>query len=61
MSLHLLLLLMIDDGWLQVLVAGVMDRLEPSFRAMSHTNWAGSSMVGEESPYIGQFSTILVS
>ena len=37
-----------------------MDRLEPSFRTMSHTNWSGSSMVGEESPYIGQFSVVLV-
>lgn len=45
---------------LKVLVAGMMDRLEPCFRTMSHTNWAGSSMVGEESPYIGQFSTVLV-
>jgi hypothetical protein len=45
---------------LKILVAGVLDRLEASFRAMAGSNWAGSNMVGEESPYVAQFSAVLV-
>jgi len=45
---------------LKILVAGALDRLEPSFRAMVATNWSGSNMVGEESPYIAQFGAVLV-
>ena len=45
---------------LKILVAGILDRLEASFRAMAGSNWAGSNPVGEESPYVAQFSGVLV-
>jgi len=45
---------------LKVLVSGIMERLEGTFRAMGGINWAGSEQIGEESPYINQFSLILI-
>ena len=44
---------------LSVLHLGIMDRLEPAFRAMHNVNWAGVNMVGEESAYIHQWQSIL--
>ncbi len=43
----------------QVLVSGVMDRLEPAFKSMNGTNWGGVTAVGEESAHIHQWHSSL--
>lgn len=45
---------------LKVLVSGVMDRLDPSFRAMAGTNWGNTTSVGEESSYLHVLNAVLV-
>jgi hypothetical protein len=45
---------------MKVLVAGVMDRLEPAMRLFVGTNWDGEIDVGEESSYVLQFHRPLV-
>lgn len=45
---------------LKVLVAGIMDRLEPSFRTMQSINWGGTTSVGEESPYLHAINGVLI-
>lgn len=45
---------------IKVLVAGIMDRLEPSFRTMAGINWAGFTSVGEESQYLHTCNAVLV-
>lgn len=44
----------------RVLVFGLMDRLEPGFRAMQSINWGAFTLVGEESQYVHLFNSILV-
>ncbi|KAJ1415093.1 hypothetical protein B484DRAFT_434807, partial [Ochromonadaceae sp. CCMP2298] len=45
---------------IKVLVSGVMDRLEPSFRTMGGLNWGSSAQVGDESPYLHTFNAVLL-
>lgn len=45
---------------IKVLVAGVMDRLDPSFKTMAAINWAGFTSVGEESAYLHTCNAVLV-
>lgn len=44
---------------LKVLTYGIMDRLEQAFRMMNTTNWQSDSQIGEESPHIHAFNTVL--
>jgi len=44
---------------LNALQSGVMDRLEPAFRAMQNVNWSAVNMVGEESAHIHQWQNAL--
>lgn len=44
---------------IKILVSGVMDKLEASFRAMQGVNWASVSSVGEESPHVHQMNNVL--
>jgi vacuolar protein sorting-associated protein 53 len=44
---------------IKVLVSGVMDRLEPSFRTMQAVNWGAIAQVGEESAYLHTFNAVL--
>lgn len=43
----------------KILVSGVMEKLEGSFRAMQSANWASVSSVGEESPHVHQMNNVL--
>jgi hypothetical protein len=43
----------------KILVSGVMDKLEASFKAMQSVNWASVSSVGEESPHVHQMNDVL--
>jgi hypothetical protein len=45
---------------IKVLVAGILDRLDPSFRTMAAINWAGFASVGEESQYLHTCNAVLV-
>lgn len=45
---------------INVLIYGVSDRLDPSFRIMSNTNWGNLTVVGEESAYVHQINTVLL-
>jgi len=45
---------------LKVLVAGVLDRMEPSFKAMQGMPWGTLAQVNEESQYIHSCSSVLV-
>lgn len=45
---------------IKVLVAGLLDRLEPAFRTMAAINWAGFTSVGEESQYLHTCNAVLV-
>jgi hypothetical protein len=45
---------------LKVLTNGIMDRLEPAFRMMNTTNWQSCSQIGEESPHIHSFNSVLL-
>eukprot|EP00981_Chlorochromonas_danica_P000477 scaffold98_cov248-Ochromonas_danica.AAC.18 len=44
----------------KVLVFGLMDRLEPGYRAMQSIPWANFAQVGEESQYLHHFNSVLV-
>ena len=44
---------------IKILVSGVMDRLDSSFKAMQSMNWSNVSSVGEESPHVHQMNDIL--
>ena len=44
---------------IKVLVSGIMDRLEPSFRTMTSINWATMTSVGEESGYLHTCQAVL--
>ncbi len=44
---------------IKILVSGIMDRLEGSFRAMQGINWANISSVGEESQHVHQMNNVL--
>jgi hypothetical protein len=45
---------------IKVLVAGLMDRLDPAFRTMAAINWGGFTSVGEESQYLHTVNNVLV-
>lgn len=45
---------------LKVLVFGVLDRLDSSFRTMFNMNWGAFTQVGEESAYLHTISAVLV-
>ncbi len=45
---------------LKVLVSGILDRLDPSFRAMAATNWGALAQVGEESAYLHLLNAVLL-
>lgn len=45
---------------LRVLVSGVMDRLDTSFRTMQGISWGISGNVGEESQYLHLFNAVLM-
>ena len=45
---------------LKVLVAGVLDRMEPSFKAMQGMPWGTLAQVNEESQYIHSCNSVLV-
>lgn len=45
---------------LKILVFGVLDRLEPSFRVMQQMNWGAFTQVGEESAYLHAMSAVVV-
>ena len=44
---------------IKVLVSGTLDKLEPAFKSMQGLNWATMSAVGEESPYVYKWQSIL--
>lgn len=44
----------------KVLVYGLLDRLEPSFRTLMNMNWASFANVGEESAYLLSMNHVLV-
>ena len=45
---------------IKVLVAGILDRLDPAFRTMQAINWAGFTSVGEESQYLHTCNAVLL-
>lgn len=44
---------------LKVLVFGIMDRLDPAYRAMMQINWSAFAQVGEESSYLHTINAVL--
>jgi hypothetical protein len=45
---------------LKVLLAGVMDRLNPAFLTMQSINWGGATQAGEESSYLHVCNGVLI-
>eukprot|EP01032_Pedospumella_encystans_P018155 gene18155-20675_t len=45
---------------IKVLVSGILERLEVSFRTMQSINWAGFTTVGEESAYLHMVNGVLL-
>lgn len=43
----------------KVIVAGVLERMDPGFRAMRKVNWSNVETVGDESPYVKDIRTVL--
>jgi hypothetical protein len=45
---------------LKVLVSGMIDRLDPSFRGMAAVSWGATTSVGEESSYLHVLNAVLL-
>lgn len=45
---------------IKVLVSGIIDRLDPAFKAMTAINWGGPLQVGDESFYLHTANAVLI-